>query len=105
MLVGNTRLFEAANALVTGEKDVRHRVALACQILNKMHPSELDLDLRARLNDVLNKAGRRGPLLAADRRVIRDRFDETIVHSRNSTYAKYARDIFEIYQEELARHR
>ena len=47
-MIGNTKLFEAVSALVTNKGDVRHRVALACQIIEKMHANELEPDLRLR---------------------------------------------------------
>lgn len=95
----NDRFWLAIVALVTYEKDVRHRVALACQILEPMRQNELPKDLWDRLEVVKKEAGKKGVLSNSNSEVIKDRYENTIILRHNKTYSKLAKEIFSIYEE------
>ncbi len=97
-MIKNTRLWEVVRALATAENDVRHRVALACQILDKMHKSELPKNLWDRLEAVKNKAGAKGKLLV-NGVVVKDRYDNSIISRHNRTYSNLAKEILSVYEE------
>jgi hypothetical protein len=90
----NTRLWEAVQVLVAGEKDARHRVADACSILEKMHKTELRPDLAERLQNILSEAGKSGPVCDEAGNVTLNRYDNTIILRKNATYARLAKANF-----------
>ena len=88
----NTRVIGAIDALVSGEGDARRRVAIACTILDGMHPKELPLETQKHVDKIKNEAGKKGPLQSATGEVIRDRYANTLIHRKNKTYAMLARE-------------
>jgi hypothetical protein len=103
-MIGNTKLFEAVSALVTNKGDVRHRVALACQIIEKMHANELEPDLKERIDKVKNAAGSNGPLTSKlDNKVLLDKYENSIKYRANKTHVPYAEEIFSIWRETYRR--
>lgn len=100
MQIKNQKLWEAVVCLITGEKDARGRVSVACRLLEKIHPDELPKELYGRLTRVLNDAGSNGPLRSpATGEVITDKYTHTSTNKKNKTYAKYAKEILEIYKD------
>ena len=98
-MIKNTRLWEAVRALATAEGDVRHRVAIACEILEAMHKSELTEELGRRLDKVLKDAGKNGALYNSNGQVVKGKYRNTITLRKNKTYKKLAEEIFRIYEE------
>ncbi|MEI8363622.1 MAG: hypothetical protein WCG35_10450 [Betaproteobacteria bacterium] len=98
-MIKNDRFWTAIVALVTYEKDVRHRVVLACQILDKMQKDELPKHLYERLEEIKEQAGKKGALRNVDGNVIKDRYENTITLRKNRTYSKLAGKIFSVYEE------
>ncbi len=90
----NTRVVEAIDALVSGEGDSRKRVAMACTILDGMHPKELPLDSQQSVDKIKNDAGKKGALRSATGEVIRDKYAHTLIKRKNKTYAKLARELY-----------
>lgn len=98
-MIKNYRLWLAAKALCTSEGDVRHRVAIACDILDVIREKELTEELKIRLDKVLEEAGKKGPLVTVENVVIRGKYEQTLINRRNSTYKKLAEEIFNINEE------
>lgn len=96
-MIGNTRLYEAMLALATQKGDVRHRVAIAMNIIAAMHPDELkEFDgLSLRLEKLKKVTSRRGFL--ENGRCSTDAFTHTALASQNKTYVKHAEEIFSIW--------
>lgn len=91
------RLTEAVDALVSGEGTVKQRVVVACKILRPMMQlNNLPENSRARLRKVLEAASLKGAQSNASG-VWRDALDHTAVHKHNSTYKKFAREIFAVW--------
>jgi len=99
MIIKNTRMWEAINVLVYGEKDVRTRVSIACAILDKMNAKELPEDLQKRIEKVKNEAGKKGELRNINGDVIKDRYEYTSATRQNKTYSKLAKELYDIYNE------
>ena len=95
----NTRFYEAVIALSTSEGGAKDRCVLAMQILEKMHPSELDLypKLKIRLNKLQNELGQKERYQSGS--LYLDRYENTAKGRLNRTYVKYAREIFSIWLE------
>lgn len=102
--IGNDRLYLAIQAILFGEGDARSRVVTACQIINKMSRNEVDHDLRLRLDEILIKAGKWPAMLDANGNVIagHDKFEMTAKRSQNRTYVKLAKDLYQIYLDDLS---
>ena len=96
-MIGNTRLFQALQALATGEGDARRRVAAACQIIEKMHPAELTPNQQSRIERVLTDAGKAGPYRENQLEI--DRYTNTSARRTNRTYAKFAKEIVSVWLE------
>ena len=99
MIIKNTKLWEAVNVLVYGEGDVRSRVCIACQILDKMNNKELTPELQLRIKSIKDEAGKNGALRDAKGNVIQDRYLHTSKTRTNKTYAKLAKEIYSVYNE------
>ncbi|MBU3588521.1 hypothetical protein [Polynucleobacter sp. 80A-SIGWE] len=104
MEIGNDRLYLAIRSLLFGEGDVRSRVVAACQIINKMSRNEIDHSLRLRLDALLIKASKKAAILNADGNVLTgyDKFEVTAKHSQNRTYVSLAKDMYQIYLDDLS---
>lgn len=96
-MIGNTRLFQAVQALATGEGDARKRVSIACQIIEKMHPDELSPDQRSRIQRVLADAGKAGPYRVNQLDI--DRYTNTSSRRTNRTYSRFSKEILSIWLE------
>lgn len=101
--IKNDRLYLAVKKLIEGEGNVKARVVSACQILHRMSRNEISMDLRIRLDDVLAEASKKPALLTANNEVLagRDKYVQTAINRRNSTYVKLAKEIYAIYWEDL----
>lgn len=101
--IGNDCLYKAATCLIEGQGNAKERVINACRLLNRMSANEVRLDLRLRIDKVLIQAGSEPGLQNAVGEVIRgrDKFFQTAINKRNSTYAKLAKQIYDIYWDEL----
>lgn len=95
----NTRFYEAINALVTAESGCRDRCVLAMQILEKMHPNELDShpSLKKRLDSVRNKLGSKGVYQSGS--IFLDKYEHTAKGRFNKTYTPYAKELLSIWQD------
>ena len=102
MKVHNTRLFQAAEVLISDVGDVKSRVVIACKILSALGSFELDPILMSRLKNVLLKAGYKGPLVNAEGFILRDRFEHTARNRLNKSYILLAKEIFSIYEADLS---
>jgi hypothetical protein len=105
MKIKDTRLYEAAKILIIGDKELKSRVVSACQILNNMGRNDIPMDLRIRLDKVLEAAGAKGALRNSEGQVVagRDKFVNTAINRRNSSYRALSEEIYDIYLEELDR--
>lgn len=101
-MIGNTRLWNACLALATHQGDVRSRVVIALQIIDAMHPNELDAfnGLKARLDKVKIATSQKGTLQIGS--CFMNAYENTARQHNNKTYVKYAKEIFEIWLQTLA---
>lgn len=95
----NTRLWEAVRALATMESDVKSRVVVACEILECIRERELSPEHYVRLKRLLDSAGEKGPEMLSTGIVRNGRYKNTSRGRRNSTYSKYAEEIFSLHSE------
>lgn len=93
----NTRFFEAIQALATSEMGSRDRCVLAMQILEKMHPNELDNFpiVKSRLNKLRDELGRKG--VHQNGTIFLDKYQNTAAGRTNKKYSKYAKELFSIW--------
>jgi len=103
MLISNTKLYEAVNALTFGEGDVRKRVVMACQLMQKMSRNEVNMEIRKKIDIVLQKASPNKPIRDFNGNVINgyDKFEVSAKNKKNATYVKLAKEIYSIYWDEL----
>lgn len=95
----DTRLTEAVHALVLGEGTLKRRVVVACKLLRPMMQlNNLSENSRCRLQKILDAASIKGTQSNASG-VWMDAFDHTAVNKRNSTYIKFAKEIFSVWLE------
>jgi hypothetical protein len=99
-MIGNDRLYMAVVALVTMEGDVRKRVCLAMENINTLRENEFNdrIDLWQRLTLLKEKTSSEGPLMV-NGEVVKNAFEHTAESRINKTYAKYAKEIFDIWLE------
>ncbi len=95
----NTRFYEAIQALATYEKGSRDRCVLAMQILEKMHPNELDTtpNVKLRLEKLRNKLGKDGTHQIGN--IFLDKYEHTAHGRTNKKYTEYAKELFSIWIE------
>ncbi len=68
-------------------------------MLDKMNSKELPPDLQRRIDIVKDEAGKKGALRSIDGNVLVDRYTHTSKTRVNKTYAKLAKDLYDIYLE------
>lgn len=104
MKMGNDRLYSAVQSILFGEGDARSRVVTACQILRPMGRNEVDMSLRIRIDEVLQKASPKPALRDSNGDVLagRDKYQVSAMNRRNFTYVKLAKEIYSIYEDDLA---
>lgn len=95
----NDRLWQAAVALATGERDARDRLKVACEIVSKMHPSELNEKQQKTLDEVLREAQRCPAIRDSTGTIIDSAFSQTAKLSKNKTASKLAKKLFDLHVE------
>lgn len=102
-MLNNDRIWEAARVIATGCGDARSRVAVACNILDKISHREratLPTHVQQKLEDLLREAGKSGPYINRYTRVVEiDQYTNTSRARYNRTYARLAEEIFQINEE------
>lgn len=93
----NTKFYEAILALATSEKGSRDRCVLAMQILEKLHPDELnDFPIeKKRLDKLRKELGKHGSYEIGS--LFYDKYQHTATGRTNKKYSKYARELFSIW--------
>ena len=104
MKIGNDRLYQAAQTIAFGKGDVRSRVVIACQIMHRMSRNEVDASIRVRIDDVLIAASVFPAVRDTSGNVIPgyDKYEVSASRRHNSTYIPLAKEIFSIYEDDLA---
>lgn len=100
-MIGNTRLFDAVNALASGPRDARNRVVIAMQILSVLQERDFQStpELWGRICKLRKATQTCPPLIhAGEGHILRDSYTTTAQNRHNRTYAKYAAEIFEIWR-------
>lgn len=100
-MIGNDRLYLATRALVEGHGNAKSRVVVAMQILDGLHHSEFANrpEIWNRIVVLRQKTSFRGPLRHEGlKHVLRDAYENTAINRRNSTYSKFAIEIFELWR-------
>ncbi len=99
-MFGNDRLYLAVVALATEQYDVRSRVVLAMNIMEPLSRNEFkqDLEIWNRLEKIKKETSKNGALII-NGRFIKDAYANTASSKNNSTYKKYAKEIFNIWLE------
>lgn len=101
-MIGNTRLFQAIYALSTMQGDVRTRVTVAMREIAVLGAHEFnDPNLWKRIENLKISTTKHGPLII-NQRTIKDALENTAAKSKNTTYQKYAKEIFSIWIESLS---
>jgi len=95
----NDRLWHAAIALATGELDARGRLRIACEIVSKIHPSELSSEQQKTLAAILGEAQRFPAIRDNSGHVVEDAFMQTAKRATNKTAAKLAEKLFALHME------
>jgi hypothetical protein len=98
-MLKNDRLWQAAIALATGEADARERLRVACEIVSKLHPSELNNGQQNKLAEILHEAQRFPAIRDTSGQVIEDAFKQTAKRATNKTAAKLAKKMFDLHEE------
>ncbi len=86
-------------ALATGELDARGRLRIACEIVSKMHPSELTVQQQKILDEILSEAQRYPAIRNNSGDVIEDAFTQTAKRTQNKTAAKLAKKLFDLHMD------
>lgn len=99
-MLGNDRLYLAVVALATEQGDVRKRVVLAMNIIEPLGQNEFKQNskLWIRLERLKKATSKIGPLIV-NGRFIKDAYTTTADSKNNSTYKKFAKEIFSIWLE------
>lgn len=95
----NDRIVRALRALATDANDVRTRVAIAAEILSKIHPSEMTDNQREMITRVVSQAQRYPALKDQKGEVIRTSFEETARRGQRKKARETAILIWNLYQE------
>lgn len=95
----NSRFYEAIQALATHEKGSRERCILAMQILEKMHPNELDgvPNVKLRLEKLRGKLGEKDSYQYGN--IFLDKYEHTARGRTNKKYTEFAKELFSIWIE------
>lgn len=69
-----------------------------------MGRNEVDMSIRVRIDDVLQKASPKSAIRDSNNNVLRgcDKYENSAKGRRNSTYVKLAKEIYQIYLDELS---
>jgi hypothetical protein len=99
-MLGNDRLFLAVLALATAKGDARARVCLAMRNVEKLNKKEFtkNSQLWERIERLKKETTSKGAQVV-NGRYLKDAYEHTAVFRKNSTYANYAKQIFEIWLE------
>jgi hypothetical protein len=98
-LIKNDRLYQAAVALVTGEKDARDRVRIACEIVSNIHPNELSTKQLKELNEILDVAKRFPALFNPRGEVVENALLQTTKRGKNQKASQLAFRLFRLHEE------
>ena len=98
--IGNDRLYLAALALATVEGDARARVCVAMRNIDKLNKNEFTNNpaLWGRVERLKKETSSKGAEVV-NGRFLKDKYENTAVFRKNSTYANYAKQIWEIWLE------
>lgn len=99
-MVGNDRLFLATLALATASGDARARVCLAMRNIDKLNKNEFinNLALWERIEWLKKETSSKGTQVI-NGRLLKDAYEHTALFRKNSTYASYAKQIWDMWLE------
>ena len=99
-MLGNDRLYLAVVALATDTGDVRSRVVVAMNLIASLNKNEFqhNSELWKRIMKLKEETSKEGPQIINER-FLKDAYANTAASKNNSTYKKFAIELFNIWIE------
>jgi hypothetical protein len=93
------RLTTTVGCLATHPGDARRRIIAAASVFNVLKEDDLPPQLREKWAWIINEATKFGPVLKSNGEILYSPVENTMYRRKNSTAAKLAKAIYEIYWE------